>query len=87
MVKGVSKQVIIMRPGESALFEQAIFILKENAVGSQGITDRQLLQEANLLLHSSRKKPSLWQYGTLWAMVGGLTVGIIWAVTYFLSVA
>ena len=45
MVKGISKQVILVHsPGEE-LFEQAIFILKDEAV-EKGITDEMLLQQA-----------------------------------------
>ncbi len=38
MVKGISRQVIVVQGPEPKLFEQAIFILKDEAV-SQGITD------------------------------------------------
>ena len=31
MVKGVSRQVILVRPPEPKLFEQAIFILRDDA--------------------------------------------------------
>ena len=49
MVKGISKQVIVVHSPDPKLFEQAIFILKEDA---QGVTDEQLLKEANRALHS-----------------------------------
>ena len=32
MVKGISRQVIVVHAPDPKLFEQAIFILKENAV-------------------------------------------------------
>ena len=48
MVKGISRQVIVVHSPEPKLFEQAIFILKEDAV-EQGITDEMLLKEANQL--------------------------------------
>ena len=43
MVKGVSKQVIMVRSPDKKLFEQAIFILKE---GARPVTDEMLLREA-----------------------------------------
>ena len=49
MVKGISRQVIVVHAPEEKLFEQAIFILNENAVGSEGVTDEQLLKEANFV--------------------------------------
>lgn len=39
MVKGISRQVIVVHSPDPKLFEQAIFILKDNAVG-EGITRR-----------------------------------------------
>ena len=51
MVKGISRQVIVVHSPEPKLFEQAIFILKEDA---QEVTDEQLLKEANRALHSAQ---------------------------------
>ena len=45
MVKGVSRQVIVVKEPDPRFFEQAIFILKEDAFG-QGVTAEQVLQEA-----------------------------------------
>ena len=33
MVKGISKQVIVVQSPDQKLFDQAIFILKDDAVG------------------------------------------------------
>ena len=44
MVKGVSRQVIVVHSPDPKLFEQAIFILKDKAVG-EGITDELLMKE------------------------------------------
>ena len=54
MVKGISKQVIVVQSPDPKLFEQAIFILKEGAVEAGGVTDQQLLSEANRLIRSGR---------------------------------
>lgn len=45
MVRGAAKRAAIVRPGDSKLFEQAIFIVSEPE-GGQGMTQSQLLQEA-----------------------------------------
>ena len=44
MVKGVSRQVIVVRPPDTKLFEQAIFLLRDGADG--GISDEALLRQA-----------------------------------------
>lgn len=40
MVKGISRQVIVVHSPDPKLFEQAIFILKDNAVGEGSPTRR-----------------------------------------------
>lgn len=86
MVKGISRQVIVVQAPEPKLFEQAIFILKENAVG-EGITDEVLLKEAQQVLRSSDrqgKKRHLYLYGAVWAAGGALLTGLAWILTVWL---
>ena len=81
MVKGTSRQVILVHSPEPKLFEQAIFILKDEAV-SQGITEEALMKEAQLVLKgrdTSRKPAHL--SGLLWAMGGALVTGLVWLAT------
>ncbi len=81
MVKGISRQVIVVHAPEPRLFEQAIFILKEDAVG-EGITDEELLKEANLAIRSGEgKKKHLYLYGAVWAIGGALVTALAWLAT------
>lgn len=83
MVKGTSRQVIVVQSPEPKLFEQAIFILKDDAVG-EGITDEQLLKEANAAIHGfdgTGKKAQIWLYGAVWAGGGALVTGLVWLLT------
>ena len=50
MVKGISRQVIVVHAPDQQLFEQAIFILKDDAVARDGITDDILLKEARRIV-------------------------------------
>ena len=82
MVKGVSKQVIVVQAPDPKLFEQAIFILKEDV---KGVTDEQLLKEAKMAARSygkEGKKRKLYLYGPVWACAGAVLTGLAW----FLSV-
>ena len=45
VVKGVSRQVIVVKEPDPRFFEQAIFILREDAFGA-GVTAEAVLQEA-----------------------------------------
>ncbi len=77
MVKGVSRQVIVVRPPDKRMFEQAIFILHEGAE-SAGITDQMLLQEAK---KAAREMPERHLPGPVWACGGALAMGILWLIT------
>ena len=83
MVKGISRQVIVLQSPEPELFEQAIFILKDSAV-KEGITDAQLLKEAKMALHTGgklEKTRRLYFYGAAWAGGGALLTGLAWLLT------
>ena len=85
MVKGISKQVILVRSPEEKLFEQAIFILNEKAIGQEGVTDEALMKEAKRLITGrnpgKRKKSGS---GLLWALCGSAVTGIAWLLTAIL---
>lgn len=79
MVKGISRQVILVNSPETDVFEQAIFIMKENA---PGITDDMLLKEAKRIMDNPKKKKRL--YGPIWACAGAVITGVVWLLTIFL---
>ena len=83
MVKGVSKQVIVVHSPDPKLFEQAIFILKEDA---QGVTDEQLLKEASRAVRFPAKEGGrkLYLYGPVWACAGAVLTGAVWLITSLL---
>lgn len=83
MVKGISRQVIVVHSPDPKLFEQAIFILKNEAIGQEGVTDDALLKEAKKLLHEqvSRSKRPFYFSGPAWACGGALITGLVWLIT------
>ena len=46
MVKGTSRRVIVVDSPDPKLFEQAIFIVKNDAYSQEGVTSQQILGEA-----------------------------------------
>ncbi|MBQ8769383.1 MAG: hypothetical protein IJZ15_07065 [Oscillospiraceae bacterium] len=80
MVKGISRQVIVVQSPDKKLFEQAIFILKDDAVG---VTDEQLMKEAQQAIRNPKTdgKRKLWYYGPAWACAGAVLTGIAWIIT------
>ena len=84
MVKGISRQVIVVDAPEAKLFEQAIFILKEDM---EGITDETLLKEARQVIqgeNKSSRKRYIWLYGAFWAAAGALATGAAWLMTVWI---
>lgn len=86
MVKGISRQVIVVQSPEPKMFEQAIFILKDEALG-EGITDDALLKEAQQAIRGYDKqsrKRHFYLYGAVWAAAGALLTAIAWVMTVLL---
>lgn len=83
MVKGISRQVIVVHSPDPKLFEQAIFILKD---GQKGVSDEALLKEAQRLIHSSRtsKRERFFLAGPTWACGGALITSLLWLVATLL---
>ncbi len=82
MVKGISRQVIVVHAPDQKLFEQAIFILREDAP-RDGITDEMLLREAKrAALHRSGR--GFFRRGPVWAIGGSLVTALLWLVTTLL---
>ena len=81
MVKGTSRQVIVVHAPEEKLFDQAIFILRDSAVG-EGVSDEALLKEARGYLELPRRRKVAWLHnGPVWGAVGA---GLAWLITLLL---
>ena len=65
------------------MFEQAIFILRDEVIGD-GITDDALLKEAQAAIRGYDKqsrKRHFYLYGAVWASGGALLTGLAWLLT------
>jgi len=89
MVKGVTRRVIVVRSPDPRLFEEAIFIVKEDIVSKNGINSKELLREAqnvaNGYIESHLSKPPKVKKFPPWVFVGlgSLISGIaFWLLTY-----
>ena len=89
MVKGISKQIILVKAPDTKLFEQAIFILREEALGEDGMTDRDILEEACKVADNyvrSKANPGKfirkWHLDVLaYLAAGALAMALVWVVT------
>lgn len=81
MVKGVSRQVVLVRPNDSDLFEQAIFLVRGDKLAQGEITDEMLLRQAE---NAARRSYADAQGDSsplglfLGAILGGGMVGLLW---------
>ena len=76
MVKGVSRQVIVVKSPDPKLFEQAIFILRTDA---ESVSDEVLLKEARQAARS--KVSQLVSFGPIWAAGGAFCTALVWLLT------
>lgn len=89
MVKGVSRQVVVVRSLDTKLFEQAIFMVRDGAA-RKGVTDEDLMREANAaadacLREQAESKSGKWRIRVFWASCGALLTGAAWLLTMMLS--
>ena len=79
MVKGISRQIILVHSPDKKLFEQAIFILRDDA---KEVTEEMLLKEAERAIRFPQVKAKF--YGPLWAAAGAVTTGLVWGLSIIL---
>lgn len=76
MVKGTSRRVIVVDSPDPKLFEQAIFIVKNDAFSQEGVTSQQVLGEACRIARScaatQTAKPPFWKRVPVWYWLAGL---------------
>ena len=83
MVKGITRQVVVVKGPDPKLFEQAIFLVRESVLSEGGITEEALLQEARLACKGV-KQPLTWVQRLLWSAAGAAAVSLVWAIAALL---
>ncbi len=90
MVQGVSRQVIVVRSPDPRLFEQAIFLVKENAFGS-GVSADAVVQEAQRVARGYIRQNTKTKgakgalYRLLYFLLGALLSSGVWGTALFLA--
>lgn len=89
MVKGVSRRVIVVKSPDPRLFEEAIFIVKEEAFSRGGVSAEQVLQEARQVAQGYvRRNTPLMRLlrripAPAYAAMGALASTICWAAALY----
>lgn len=83
MVKGVARRVVVVKSPDPKQFEQAIFLLREDAISGEAPEEqvlRQAQQVANDYLRQSapRRKGRRFLAPALFTLAGALTASLFW---------
>ena len=84
MVKGTSRRVIVVDSPDTDLFEQAIFIVRNDAMDRGGVTAQQLVDEACRVArscgrsHISAGESRLRSKPAFWGAVGAGAIALAW---------
>ena len=90
MVKGISRRVIVVDSPDPRVFDQAIFILRNDILSEDGVSSRQLVNQAVRIAKSytrSQRLPPPKRHRitpAIAAMLGGGLMGLVWLVVALL---
>lgn len=76
MVKGTTRQVVLVKSPDPQLFEQAIFILRENALENHGMSEEEIMLQARKTAGTyisnqlPRRRRNAWLKNGLWLLLG-----------------
>lgn len=86
MVKGISRRVVVVDSPDQRFFEQAIFIVRNDAAG-EGVTARDLVEEAKRIArgYTGGEKSGLERAWREWsplvfALMGAAVIGLAWLI-------
>ncbi len=88
LVKGITRRVILVKPPDPKLFEQAIFIMREDA--SPGVTAEDVLREAQRTADVYVRRNSGWRKrldkipAPAYTVVGALLASVMWSILIYL---
>ena len=88
MVKGMTRQVVVVKSPDQKLFDQAIFLVRPD-VQPEGVSDAELLRQAREAAGANAAEERLsgrrrWRSTVFGALAGGALVGLAWIVTILL---
>lgn len=84
MVKGISRRVVVVESPDPRIFEQAIFIVRNDALSSSGVTSQEIVDEARRVAKSytqgAGRISHRWRTlsPALYTAMGAGGIGLIW---------
>ena len=88
VVKGISRRVVVVESPDPELFEQAIFIVRSDALSKEGVTEQKLLGEACRIARGygmGSERTPLWKRIPLWgySVLAALAAAALWLCLWF----
>ena len=84
MVKGISRRVVVVDSPDQRFFEQAIFIVRNDAAG-EGVTARELVEEARRVARNYAggdhgRLSRIWRdlSPAVYTLMGAAGIGLVW---------
>ena len=84
MVKGISRRVVVIDSPDQRYFEQAIFLVRNDAAG-QGVTAQELVEEARRVARNYAggdhgRLPRAWRElsPAVYTLMGAAGIGLVW---------
>ena len=82
MVKGISRRVIVVDSPDPQIFEQAIFILRENALENHGVSEEEIMLQApktagTYISNQLPRRHKAWLKNGLWLLLGAALGAVI----------
>ena len=90
MVKGVNRQVIIVKSPDPKLFDEAIFLVREDAFAAPGATPEQVIRQAQqaadgyLRKHTILGRAAARFSAPAWSALGALGASLVWTAVLLL---
>ena len=87
MVKGISRRVVVVDSPDRRFFEQAIFIVRNDALTKDGVSSREIVEEAERVARSYTGASGRWGRAlrnlspALYTLLGSAGVGLMWLLT------
>ena len=86
MVKSISRRVVVIRSPDKKIFEEAIFIVREESYNEKSVTAEMIVKEAQAVadryVKENLKKRTMPKFPPLFfTAVGALITGAVWIAT------
>jgi len=80
MVKGTTRQVIVVKSPDPKLFDQAIFLVRDDVLAHGGVTEEALMNEVKQICNE-QKLPNVLLSKLFWSCCGASIVGLFWGIS------